>query len=102
MDPRQAQALGLETQLEHRRFGTVRIRALRPEDVDLLDAHFQAYSPASRHFFHPHPFDRATAERLAGSCVADDDNLYLLMTHDHEGREHAIGYGMLLALQQAR
>lgn len=102
MDPQQAQTLGLEAQVEHPRFGQVHIRALRPDDVDLLDAHFQSYSPADIEVFHPHPFDRATAEHLAGSSATDDQNLYLLMTADCESRELAIAYGMLMALKDPR
>ncbi len=52
-----------------------RIRSIRPTDVDRLAAFFDTLSERSRAWFHPHPFDRATAERIAHGAGASGPRL---------------------------
>lgn len=48
----------------------VTIREVRPQDAQLLVEAFARLSERSVAFFHPHPFDRANAERIAETAGA--------------------------------
>src|SRR5438876_4656540 len=79
---------------------SVVIRPLRRDDADVLEALFGALGAQSRHWFHPHPFDRGTAEMLV-SQVGDPDEVRYLMVRPAHGREEAVGYGFLMELRTA-
>jgi GNAT superfamily N-acetyltransferase len=97
--------------LEHPRLGRIAIRRLRPDDADLLAGFFAGLSEQSRHWFHPHAFDRATAERIcAGGGIQQPPHnpdrpdtpreIYWLLVVSRAGREAAAGYGFYLRWDQ--
>jgi GNAT superfamily N-acetyltransferase len=47
--------------------GEATVRLLRPTDTAALTTLFESLSPETRRRYGPHPFDRATAERLCAS-----------------------------------
>ncbi len=97
--------------LEHPRLGRLVIRRLRRGDTDLLTAFFAALGERSRHWFHPHAFDRATAERICagGGIQQPPENperpdvpreIYWLLVVERGDRERAAGYGFYLRWDQ--
>ena len=48
------------------------VRPLRADDVDRLTDYFARFSADSRRFYGPHPFDRATAERICANLGPED------------------------------
>ena len=83
----------------HRRLGTVEIRRLGPGEIDLFAEFLQRLSEPSRHWFHPHGFDRATAERIVAGAEGDDNQARWLLLVREGDREVAAGYGFLWNLR---
>lgn len=50
--------------------GCVTIRELRRDDVERVVAYFASLGEQSRHFFHPHEFDRENAERICSDTAS--------------------------------
>lgn len=73
------------------------IRPLRGDDADLLEAFFASLGPQSRWWFHPHAFDRPTAERIV-QRASDPGHLYVLAVRESAGSTEAVGYAYLTAL----
>jgi GNAT superfamily N-acetyltransferase len=97
--------------LEHPRLGRIAIRRLRPDDADVLAGFFAGLSEQSRHWFHPHAFDRATAERICagGGIQQPPENpdrpdtpreIYWLLVVSPAGRDEVAGYGFYLRWDQ--
>jgi ribosomal protein S18 acetylase RimI-like enzyme len=74
------------------------IRPLSYTDAPLLSRFFAALGPASRHFFHPHAFDEATAQRLTAR-VGDPREARFLMVRGSPPNEDVVGYGFLTNLE---
>ncbi len=67
----------------------LKIRRLRKTDVNEFYEFFTCLSEKTKNFFHPHPFDRETAERL---CKEKDKNTvrFIAIMDDK-----IVGYGFL-------
>lgn len=76
---------------------SVIIRPLCRGDAGLLEAFFQSLGAQSRAWFHPHPFDAETAERLV-SEVGNHSEARYLMVRRVNGHEDIVGYGFLFHL----
>ena len=50
--------------------GEVTLREMTADDADLVENYFGRLSEQTVAFFHPHPFDRANAERVAATTAA--------------------------------
>jgi ribosomal protein S18 acetylase RimI-like enzyme len=81
--------------VEHPRLGTLEIRRLGAAEVDLFAAFLAALSEASRRWFHPHGFDRATAERIVAAAEGDGNQTRWLLVTRQDAAEVAAGYGFL-------
>lgn len=67
------------------------VRRVAQGDAGLLFCFFESLSAASRSSFRPHPFDRETAERIAGEELNDPDiRRYLAVARGEEAT--AAGY----------
>ncbi len=75
----------------------IEIRPLEHGDAKRLDALFHSLGDRSRHWFHPHPFDKETAEALVAAIANPDERRYLMIGH-LEAREVVVGYGFLMEL----
>lgn len=56
-----------------------RVRSIRTTDGRRIAAFFEALSVESRGFFHPHPFDAATAEGIARGCGGSTPGIRLMV-----------------------
>jgi len=66
-----------------------KIRRLKSTDTEKLYEFFTALSEKTKHFFHPHPFDIETAEKL---CKEKDKNIVRFVGIIEE---EIVGYGFL-------
>jgi GNAT superfamily N-acetyltransferase len=74
---------------------TVTLRSLIAGDVRILGDYFLGLSAETRRRYGPHPFDRATAERLCAS-IDPAQTLRLIGTVPWDGAERIIGYFILI------
>ena len=81
--------------IEGRRF---KIRRLQEEDKRIFYEFFQALSKKTKNFFHPHPFDKKTAEKL---CDEDDLNIIrFIAVEEVNGKEKVAGYTFLARINE--
>jgi len=67
---------------------TAAVRPLEPTDVDALATYFEGLSARTRGFYGPHPFDRATAQKLcAGIDLAHTARFVAVLS---DGRPEAM------------
>lgn len=71
------------------------VRPLRATDVELLATYFQNLSPATRRLYGPHPFDRATAEKLCASLDPSTTLRFVAVLDDGGPNPEIIGYMIL-------
>ena len=71
------------------------VRPLGPREIDLFADFLTGLSEASRRWFHPHGYDRATAERIVATSAGDDNQARWLLIARRDGREVAAAYGFL-------
>ena len=74
---------------------TATVRPLRATDVEPLATYFQSLSPATRRFYGPHPFDRATAEKLVTSLDPATTLRFIAILDDGGPNAAIIGYMIL-------
>ena len=73
---------------------TAMVRALRPEDSELLVSYFEGFSDASRRYYGPHAFDRETAERLCAE-IDEAQEIRFIAILGEESDAEMIGYMIL-------
>ncbi len=73
----------------------VAIRPLAAGDVDMLTTFFESLSAATRRVYGPHPFDRATAERLCASIDHAAAVRYVAVLAEPSDSPSIIGYMIL-------
>jgi ribosomal protein S18 acetylase RimI-like enzyme len=88
-----------ERRLVHPRLGAVVVRRLGAQELDLFTALLEGLSEESRFWFHPHGYDRATAERIVAASAADENQARWLLIVRQDGHEQAAGYGFLANLR---
>lgn len=74
---------------------TATIRLLQATDVEPLAAYFLSLSDRTKSFYGPHPFDRATAEKL---CATTDHAVtlrFVAVLNDGSPQAEVIGYMIL-------
>jgi len=71
------------------------VRLLRATDVETLTAFFLGLSPDTRRFYGPHPFDRATAEKLCASLDPATTLRFIAILDDGGPNAEIIGYMIL-------
>lgn len=71
------------------------VRPLVPGDVEPLTALFLSLSQETRRMYGPHPFDRATAERLYASTGEAATVRFVAVLDDDSGGSQIIGYMIL-------
>ena len=74
-------------------------RPLGPGELDLFADLLAGLSEESRHWFHPHGYDRATAERIISTSAGDQNQARWISVVKRDGREVAVGYGFLWNLR---
>jgi len=74
--------------------GIMLIRKLNKTDTEKFYEFFTALSERTKYFFHPHPFDRETAEKL---CNERDKNIVRFVVIIDE---KIVGYGFLWDLDK--
>jgi ribosomal protein S18 acetylase RimI-like enzyme len=70
----------------------IKIRKLKNTDTTNLFEFFGTLGEKSRNFFHPHPFDLATAEHICISATKKD--VYIVATDTNK----IVGYGFLVGM----
>jgi len=72
------------------------VRPLQASDIEPLAVLFLGLSPATKRFYGPHPFDRATAEQLCRAAPHDRHTTrFVAVLHDGEAQAQIIGYMIL-------
>ena len=71
------------------------VRPLEATDVEPLTAYFLSLSPDTRRRYGPHPFDRATAERLCASINNDSVVRFIAVLNDGSAKPEIVGYMIL-------
>ena len=85
--------LSAEVMLRDGRAATV--RPLRSDDIDQLGAFFADLSAETRSRYGPHPFDRATAERLCNTIDQTKTMRFVTILDDAPTCTRIIGYMIL-------
>ena len=71
------------------------LRLLKPDDLEMLSEYFLSLSDCTKMLYGPHPFDRATAEKL---CKEEDPTVLRLVTVERRGGIERIGSYFILFL----
>jgi GNAT superfamily N-acetyltransferase len=88
--------------ITHPRLGALEIRRLGAAEVPLFAEFLEGLSAQSRSWFHPHGYDRATAERITAEAAGDHNQARWLLVVNPAGREVAAGYGFLWNLRDGQ
>jgi RimJ/RimL family protein N-acetyltransferase len=74
---------------------TALVRLLRPDDVAALTRLFEGLSATTRGYYGPHPFDRATAERLCAESGDVSRTARYVAVLEGQPEPRIIGYAIL-------